>query len=344
MLTLLTHDWRKKVRFARSFLARRMCHVNLQLLYACNYRCHICDFWKESHRDRRQLSPAEIRVISEKLNEVGPQIISIGGGEPTLHPDLVEIVRILSAHHLPVMITNGSRITPELARALFAAGMVEISVSLDYNSAEAHDTQRGVPGAFNKAIEALNILHANRTHPEQRVNMIAVVMEDNLPDMEGLIQRSAEMGISFLLTLYSHSRGAKDRKSLTLDASRQLLALKQKYRHFVALRGYLSKFTQAIEEGGIGPCYAGKNLCNIDSQGNVTFCIDRLDESAGNILSDPMPVITERLLFMHKENQCRECWTSCRGSIESVFYGKSRLANLWDYYQMTRPIPLNQRF
>ena len=261
-----------------------------------------------------------------------------------LHPELIAIVRRLSAHHFPVMITNGSKVTPQLAKDLFSAGMVEISVSVDYASALRHDAQRGVPGAYDQAMRALRVLHENRTRADQRVNMIAVVMEDNLEDVEALIRQCADLGITFLLTLYSHNRGTKKPRPVSGEVSHELLALKAKYRNFVALRGYLERFSEAVDAGGVGPCYAGRNLCNIDSQGNVTFCIDRLDQPVGNILTDRMAKIAERLRQGQETNRCAACWTSCRGSIESALFGRHRLANLWDYYQMTRPVPLGGRF
>jgi MoaA/NifB/PqqE/SkfB family radical SAM enzyme len=334
----------KKVRFARSFLGRRLVHVNLQILYACNYRCRICDFWKEPYRDRPRLSRADVAVISEKLGQLGPQIISIGGGEPLLHPELVDIVGTLARHHFPVMITNGSLMTPQLARQLFAAGMVEISVSLDYAEARKHDSQRGVAGAYAQALEALQTLQANRTRPEQRVNMITVILDDNLEEVEPLIGLCRELGITYLVTLYSHSRGGKPARPLAAEVSRRLLELKRRHRHFVALRGYLERFSEAMHEGGIGSCSAGRRLCNIDSQGNVTFCIDRLAEPVANILTDDMAEIERRLRAGQEHDGCRECWTSCRGSVESVLSGSRPWLNLYDYYQMTRPVALGARF
>jgi MoaA/NifB/PqqE/SkfB family radical SAM enzyme len=355
VISLLTHDLPKKLRFARSFLKRRLVHVNLQILYQCNYRCAICDFWTQAYQGKPRLSAAAAQVISQKLGQIGPQIISIGGGEPMLHPELTEIVRTLSRQHFPVMITNGSLVTPDLARALFRAGMLEISVSLDYADSQKHDAQRRAPGAFEKAVAALKVLQASRTHPEQRVNMISVIMEDNVYEVEPLIQLCSAMGITYLVTLYSHSRGAKSPRPSPANVSQELLRLKKKYRHFVALRGYLERFSEAITEGGIGPCYAGRNLCNIDSQGDVTFCIDHLENAVGNILTEDMPTIQQRLLENHQRNTCRDCWTSCRGSIESLLYGKRpgiaglfagapRLLDLLDYFQMTRPVALKQGF
>ena len=344
MISTLTHDFRKKARFARSVLRRRLIHVNLQILYTCNYRCSICDFWRPPWHTRPLLPVADAEVISEKLSRIGPQIISIGGGEPMLHPQLVDIVRVLARHHFPVMITNGSLVTRELARALFNAGMVEISVSLDYADPQKHDAQRGSPGAYAKAIEALQLLQASRTHPEQRVNLISVILDDNLSDLEPLIRLCREFGITFLVTLYSQSRGSKAQRAPGPDASAQLLDLKRRYRHFVALRDYLARFSEAIAGGGIGPCYAGRNLCNIDSQGDVTLCIDRLGEPLGNLLTDDVFEVEQRLLERYRSNNCRDCWTSCRGSIESLLYGKHPLLNLLDYFQMTRPVALKGAF
>ncbi len=337
-------ELKKKLRFARSFLQNRMVHVNLQILYTCNYRCAICDFWKSSWSQKPALSAAQVGVISDKLNLLGPQIVSIGGGEPMLHPELTAIVRALARHHFPVMITNGSLVTSELARELFSAGMVEISVSVDYATPDKHDAQRGVAGAHVRAIEALQVLQANRTDSEQRVNMISVMMEDNLPEVEPLIEKCRELGITYLVTLYSHSRGSKPGRLVGADVGERLLEIKGRQRHFVALRGYLERFSEAVEKQGIGPCYAGQNLCNIDSQGDVGLCIDRLEDPVGNILTDDVFEIERHLLERHRTNPCQECWTSCRGSIEAVRHGRGKLANLIDYYQMTRPVPLKSAF
>jgi MoaA/NifB/PqqE/SkfB family radical SAM enzyme len=344
MLSLLTHDLGKKLRFARNFLSRRMVHVNLQILYQCNFRCGICNFWKEEYRNKGQLSAAEADVISNRLNEIGPQIISVGGGEPMLHPELVPIVRALGRHHFPVMITNGSLVTGEVARQLWQAGMLEISVSIDYANPQKHDAQRGKPGAYAHGIHALKILHQTRTHPGQRVNMISVIMDDNLDEVEALIELCRDMGITYLVTLYSHNRGSKPAREPAKDLSRCLLDLKQRHRNFVALRGYLERFPSDTSHTAPGRCHAGRNLCNIDCRGEVSFCIDRLENPAGNILTDKMPDIESRLLAGHRANDCRDCWTSCRRSIESVPYGRQRLLNAWDYYQMTRPVPLHGRF
>ena len=330
----------KKLRYLASFLRRRLVHTNLQILYQCNFHCRICHFWHPSYQNQPRLSLEQIRVISEKLNRIGPQVISIGGGEPLLHPEILGIVRALARFHFPVMICNGWFMTEKFARDLFAAGMEEISISVDYADPAKHDAQRGTPGAYKRAIRALEILNANRVRPDQRVHMITVVMDDNLNEIEPLLNQCKRLGITYLVTLYSSARGAKSVRTPTSDPGGFLLRLSRKHREFAALRGYLADFTRAVQGDNPRRCYTGKNLCNIDNQGNVSLCIDTIHQPVGNIIREDADTIRTNLLKAFRSNPCRACWTSCRGSIETMMYGKSVLNNLWDYYKIVKPLAL----
>jgi cyclic pyranopterin phosphate synthase len=79
------------------------------------------------------LTPAEIETIGRAAARAGFRKIRLTGGEPTLRPDMVEIVRRLAA--VPgigqvVMTTNGIRL-PGLAPHLRAAGLSRVNVHLD---------------------------------------------------------------------------------------------------------------------------------------------------------------------------------------------------------------------
>ncbi|HSN16296.1 MAG TPA: radical SAM protein [Anaeromyxobacteraceae bacterium] len=336
-------DLWKKLRFAWRFAREELVHLNLQLLYDCNFRCGICDFWKEPWLDRPRLSLEQVRVIAPKLRRLGPQIISIGGGEPLMHPELLPIAETLAPDHFLVMITNGWHLTREKAAALWRAGFYEVSVSVDYADPAKHDAQRATPGAHARALDALRWLHETRVHPWQRAHMISVVMDDNVDEIEKLVERSAEMGMGYLVTLYSHARGTKARRAGDRALGERLLAVKARHRHFLTMRGYLSRFGEAVSDG-VGPCRAGKNLWNVDSQGNATLCIDKLDEPVGNLLTDDVEVIAARLRAAQASNRCTGCWTSCRGPIETMMYGGGGPGAWWDYWQLTRDVPLGGRF
>jgi MoaA/NifB/PqqE/SkfB family radical SAM enzyme len=337
------NDIAKSIRFVYSFSRKRLVHLNLQILYQCNFRCTICDFWKEPYRSMPMLSAADTRIIADKLRQIGPMIVTVGGGEPLLHPELLDIVRILKNDHFPVMICNGWYITPQVATELFRAGLYEISVSLDYASAGKHDELRGTPGAFDRACAALATLMKCRTSSQQRVHLIAVVMDDNLDQIEPLILKARELGVTSVVTLYSHGRGVKPPRPAQEDVSATLLELKTKHPDFVALRGFLARFSEASVSGGIAPCFAGKNLFNIDCLGNVSRCIDRMDAVAGNMLTDDAETIVAALLRQQQSDDCCDCWTSCRGNFESLMYGPNRLMNMVDSYRMIRRVPLQKQ-
>ena len=135
-------DLLKRAKFFSAFVRRDFVHLNLQLLYQCNFRCRICDFWKPAYQDKPQLSAADVKVMVKKLP--APMIVSIGGGEPLMHPELLPIIRILGEKHFPVMICNGWYITPEKARELFE----DARVMLDRMIAERWVTARAVFGLW----------------------------------------------------------------------------------------------------------------------------------------------------------------------------------------------------
>ena len=315
-------------------------HLNLQLLYQCNFRCGICDFWKEEYRDHPRLTMPQIETISDKLKPLGPIVISVGGGEPLLHEDIIGVTRTLAKNNFPVMICNGWFMTPEIARGLFRAGMHEVSISLDYADPAKHDAQRGVKGAFDRAVSALETLAKNRVHSYQRVHMISVVMDDNIDEIEKLIGIAKSIGVTYLITFYSKRRGEKESRASRTDITRRLLELKKKYPEFVAISEFINRFADAQIDGGVAPCYAGKNLFNIDCVGNVTRCIDRLDAVAGNIFTDDIGTIKKNLLSLRETDTCSACWTSCRGNIETMLYGRNKVRTFFEYGKIIEKIPL----
>ena len=122
-----------------------------------------------------------------------------------------------------------------VARDILRAGLQEISVSVDYPDPARHDAQRGCPGLWERAVRALELFHKNRPDRRNRVHMISVLMDDNLDDVEPLIQLSREIGVTYMVNLYSWNRGTKARRLPDRSVTEHLLGLKRKYPEFVTL-------------------------------------------------------------------------------------------------------------
>ncbi len=313
-------DYQKRsLKLALGFLTGRFIHCNLQVTYRCNFSCEICDFWKTAHEPEDELTLDDISLIGGKLGRLGTLIVSLAGGEPLIRPDLPKIAHCLKgAGHFPILITNGWFVTDKLGRELIDAGLQEISVSLDYADQGKHDRMRGREGAWQRAVDALDVLNRCRTDRRNRVHMISVLMDDNLGDIEPLIKLARKLGVTYMVNLYSWNRGAKRRRLPHEKVTAHLLELKKKYPEFVTLTSYIERLDDASVQGGIPNCQTGRLLMNIDNRGFVSRCTEMLDRPVGNILADDIMDIRDELYRVQKNESCAQCWTSCRGFAESM--------------------------
>ncbi|MEI6102821.1 MAG: radical SAM protein [Methanothrix sp.] len=136
----------------------------LYMTTGCNLRCRHC--WVVPRYVKGRPDPGEVidaKLLQRAVEEAKPLGLcsaKITGGEPLLHPQFKEIVKMLSDQGLGLnMETNGTLMTPQIARWLKEETRVGfISVSLDGADAAAHDSFRGVPGAFDSALLGLDAL------------------------------------------------------------------------------------------------------------------------------------------------------------------------------------------
>jgi len=114
---------------------REIDYLRISLIDECNLRCVYCMDADAKGRLALAdlLTPEEIRIIAEAAVATGFTRIRLTGGEPTLRPDLIEIVRLLATveglRDL-ALTTNGLRL-PELAEPLAAVGLRRVNIHLD---------------------------------------------------------------------------------------------------------------------------------------------------------------------------------------------------------------------
>jgi MoaA/NifB/PqqE/SkfB family radical SAM enzyme len=95
----------------------------------CNLTCTYCN---EYDRHSPPVPTPEMLRRIDKLAELGTSIITFSGGEPTLHPDLDDLIRRVRRHDAIVtIITNGYLLTPDRIRRLNAAGLDYLQISID---------------------------------------------------------------------------------------------------------------------------------------------------------------------------------------------------------------------
>ena len=112
---------------------RNIRYLRISLTDRCNMRCVYCMPEEMSFSPRDELLTAEeILTVARAARDLGFDKIRLTGGEPTVRPELSDIVRGISALGFRAisMTTNGLRLR-ELARPLKEAGLERVNVSVD---------------------------------------------------------------------------------------------------------------------------------------------------------------------------------------------------------------------
>src|SRR5271156_2142700 len=95
----------------------------------CNLDCGYCNEYDKTS-DPVPLPTMLGRI--DRLADLGTTIITLSGGEPTLHPDLDAIIlRIRERGAIATLITNGLLLTPERIHRLNRAGLDYLQISID---------------------------------------------------------------------------------------------------------------------------------------------------------------------------------------------------------------------
>ena len=121
----------------------------------CNLKCVHCYAHAKDETFADELTTAEGRALIDDLAAYGVPVLLLSGGEPLVRPDLPELAGYAVSKGMRAVIsTNGTLIGPAMARTLKEIGLSYVGISLDGMEA-VNDRFRGVPGAFQKALEGI---------------------------------------------------------------------------------------------------------------------------------------------------------------------------------------------
>jgi MoaA/NifB/PqqE/SkfB family radical SAM enzyme len=142
-----------------SILPRLPLEGNLDLTYRCNNTCRHCWLWLSANAPEQscELTFQEIRKIADEARALGTRTWHISGGEPMLRNDFSDIIDYLTRKSITYSLnTNGTLITPEIARLLKRKGSKMIA--LYGATAETYDRVTRNPGGFELAIRGFRYM------------------------------------------------------------------------------------------------------------------------------------------------------------------------------------------
>lgn len=149
--------------------------INLEPTNHCNLRCPMCPVSVNYPTVERGLM--EMSLFSRIVEEVAPfkpEIALNLGGESTIHPELVRMVRELKAAGLYVFLdTNATRLTPSISEGLLDAGIDKVVFCLDGNDAESYEAMR-VRGDFDETVENIRYFLRVQSKKDRRATYTVI--------------------------------------------------------------------------------------------------------------------------------------------------------------------------
>jgi MoaA/NifB/PqqE/SkfB family radical SAM enzyme len=164
----------------------------------CNLACTHC-FNRSGPREPwlKSLDAATVRRAIAEAEALGVKEIYFTGGEPFLHPDILDLIACALQVAPTSVLTNGTRITPGVADQLAALAHAspysfEVRISVDDVDPEKNDRVRG-RGAFDKAIRALRLLGERGLLP---ILTATEILQAELPQGAGMYERFRDFLLS----------------------------------------------------------------------------------------------------------------------------------------------------
>jgi len=177
----------------------------IEVTDACNLRCPTCFAVSEGH-NFRSLEEIENMLNTFVKGEAQPQVVQFSGGEPTIHPRIVDAIRLAKSKGIQHVLlnTNGVRVAndPEFVKALTETRPV-VYLQFDGFRTQTYRTLRGADLLETK-MEALERLTAARINVVLVATVQRRVNEDEFGALvDFALRHDAVKGLVFQPTFYS---------------------------------------------------------------------------------------------------------------------------------------------
>jgi radical SAM protein with 4Fe4S-binding SPASM domain len=257
---------------------------------------------------REEMSLEEGIRLEDDLSALKIPILIFTGGEPLLSRNFFAYAFHAREIGLRTVIsTNGTLISPQVARLLAEAKIRYVGVSIDSSSPQRHDAFRGVQGAWEKALQGLR----NARDAGLRTGLRITLTRDNWQDIPALLNLALDEEIPrfCLYHLVPTGRGAGiAERDVTPEQRRSVIKLLAEAAVELKDRNIEILTTDSPMDGAYllellkddprheyvkrlltnaGGCSAGVKVANINHRGDVHPCHFMPHIVVGNVRERP---------------------------------------------------------
>ncbi len=264
--------------------------MDLALTYRCNNDCAHC--YNARPRDWAEIGTTQWKSVLDRLWETGIPHVVFTGGEPTLRPDLPELIAHAEKNgQITGLNTNARRLSDAgYLKQLVEAGLDHVQITLESHDPAIHDRMVACQGAWKQTVAGLR----NALDSPLFVMTNTTMLKQNSPSIGATLDFLAELGVPTvgLNALIYSGRGRTAGSGLPENALPPLLELA---RHKTEARGqrliwytptqYCQFDPMQLELGVKGCTAALYNMC-VEPDGQVIPC-QSYYQPLGNLLQDP---------------------------------------------------------
>jgi len=214
--------------------------------YKCNLKCKHC-YENAGNEKKYELTTYEAEQVVDKLSHiagVGLPALSFSGGEPLARKDFFEIAAY-AKKSIPYLslASNGTLLTMDNAKKVKEAGIDYVEISVDGASAQTHDEFRGIPGAFEKAIQGVK----NCLEEGIDTCIATVLHKDNLAETEKILRLAKDLNVRFIHFNFVPTGRAKEHVKLDLTPDERFYVLQTIGKEIVG--SYIQAKEEALKVG-----------------------------------------------------------------------------------------------
>jgi MoaA/NifB/PqqE/SkfB family radical SAM enzyme len=334
--------WSEIARFIRTLLASRVGRrgpffLSHLITGRCNCNCPTC-LWRDNEADELETNVIERLYLGAK--DAGFVANSIWGGEPLLRQDLDQLCRYSRENGMmTIVITNGLLLSDrarEIGKEVHC-----IIVSLDYPESKSHDSFRGMPGLFDRAVEGIEILQRMNSPKKIIINCLLHRGNENMMGQMAALARSLNVSLWVCPAKEGILKETGETNKETLasreseqQAARELLGLKKKGYPINNSRTYLQRYLLNMTPY---VCRVPFVSVTVTPEGDVTNCFN-YDRPYGNVRASPFDEIMKNWDRRRAATITKGCW-KCNNPdvVDTSYIWDLRLEPSWNLLKAFLP-------
>jgi len=293
------------VRYLKGFRRTAIFAITTQ----CNCRCIMCDIYK---KPIRLISMKDAMKVLDFLFENKFLIVYFTGGEPTLHPNIVQMVGYANQLGLVTTMTTNGTASRDIIMQLTDSGLFLLSVSFDHWDASLCEKIRGHKSIQTKQEETIKNCKEVGLRTYTLTFLNSYIVRDKVEKMVRYVNRRLGVPFGFCYPVKSDASHYPIGENLSEeDLSFQnlrrsvetILSLKRSGSAIANLGTYIEDILRFHERKPPNfYCKGGEDVIYIDWLGNVYPCF--IKEKLFNVLNG------EEAQFL-KDVACSDCLTNC---------------------------------